>query len=135
MKKIFQLPFLVVILLFAISCKKDLPVKTQNLEGYYEGIFQRIDSLKEGSRSNVKITFTNDGFSGSSENNKYPAICSGTYTKSGNTIHFINNCMYTADFDWTLILSGEYDYSLLEKKLTLTRKRGNQIDQYILTKK
>jgi hypothetical protein len=39
---------------------------------------------------------------------KYPALCRGTYAIIGDAIIFENECAWTAEFDWSLILSGKY---------------------------
>ena len=98
-----------------------------NINGEYVGTFER-----NGNTAEVELTFLNGGFSGESEINKYPAICNGTYTTSGNRITFVNGCAWTAEFDWTLILGGEWEFSVNTDVLTLNHSNG---DKYILTKK
>ncbi len=57
-----------------------------------------------------KITFSGDAFNGSSDSSNYPAICNGSFTTSGDpdSVHFVNSCVFPANFDWTLILTGSY---------------------------
>lgn len=97
-----------------------------NINGEYVGVFER-----NGNSSAVELTFTNGIFSGESEIVKFPALCNGTYTISRNTITFTNACAWTAEFDWTLILGGEWDFKLNNDVLTLTKSNG---DKYILNK-
>src|SRR5579864_8200909 len=79
------------------------------IQGTYTGTFVRWVG-KDGAVSNVKITFSGDAFNGSSDSSNYPAICNGSFTTSGDpdSVHFVNNCAFPANFDWTLILNGAY---------------------------
>ncbi len=70
-------------------------------------------------------------FSGESETVKFPEICNGNYTVSDDSIQFQNECVWTADFDWTIILKEEWNYNLNGNTLILTKSNG---DKYTLTK-
>jgi len=61
----------------------------------------------------------------------FPAVCSGTYAMSGDKITFTNECMWTADFDWSLVLNGEWNYTFRGETITFTHSNG---DRYVLTK-
>ncbi|TWO29786.1 hypothetical protein E1J38_014870 [Seonamhaeicola sediminis] len=114
-------------LIFVIlSCNNDDEIPQTEINGEYVGIFER-----GGNNSNVELTFNNGNWSGESEIIKFPALCNGTYSNSGNVITFENACPWTAEFDWTLILGGEWNYSLNGNSLTLTKTNG---DKYTLTK-
>lgn len=54
------------------------------------------------------MTFSSTTWSGSSDIVKYPALCKGTYSLDGDTIIFVNECPWTAEFDWSLILAFKY---------------------------
>ena len=113
MKHIFSklLVLLLVTFCFA-SCKKS---NTNFLipDGTYVGTFQRNTSTA-GQISNVTITFSSNNWTGQSQYAKYPALCHGTYTAKGSdNISFENACAWTAEFDWTLILSQDYKILLL----------------------
>ncbi|QED36808.1 hypothetical protein FK178_03370 [Antarcticibacterium arcticum] len=109
----------------SISCTNDGDNPETKIDGNYSGIFER-----NGTTSNVELTFTNGTFTGQTEVEKFPAICKGTYSISGNKITFYNTCPWTAEFDWTLILSGEWDFNLNNKTLILKGPNG---DKYTLT--
>ncbi len=122
--KIFLFTTLLSIML---SCNKNetevsIPTTTN---GNYIGIFER-----NGITSNVQLNLINGAFDGQSTVQKFPAICSGTYIIAGNTMTFENGCAWTAEFDWTLILSGEWNYTLNGTTLILTKSNG---DKYTLT--
>ena len=44
---------------------------------------------------------------------------------------FENACVWTADFDWTLILWGDWTYTFNGNLLIMTKSNG---DKYTLTK-
>lgn len=110
-----------------ISCNKD-EVTNYNIEGNYTGIFKRGENS-----SNVILQLQNNEFSGSSTEGyvKFPAICKGTYIIENKEIIFENTCIWTAEFDWSLILSGNWNYSYKNNRLTLKNSIG---DIYILNK-
>jgi hypothetical protein len=105
-------PILFIILTMTIlfeSCRK---TDTGNVpiikNGTYTGTFQRQVS-GNGIISNVTIIFSSANWSGESQYTKYPALCRGTYKiNAAQQITFENSCFWTAEFDWTLILSGDY---------------------------
>lgn len=124
MKKIFL--FLVLSLLLVTACNKAKENPSSSIEGNYIGNFER-----NGNVSNVQLTLANQKFSGESETARFPAICEGNYSVVNGTITFENTCVWTADFDWSLILSGTWSFNLEENVLTMTKSNG---DEYILTK-
>jgi hypothetical protein len=118
--------FFFTLLIIIVSCNKSEEViYSPNTNGNYTGIFER-----NGISSNVQLNLVNGSFNGQSVIQKFPALCNGTYLISCNTIAFDNNCAWTADFDWTLILNGEWNYNMNGNILLLTKSNG---DKYILT--
>ncbi len=119
---------IIVTLLFVlISCSKndaeaEIP---QNTNGNFIGIFER-----NGVTSNVQLNLTSGTFNGQSTTQKFPALCNGTYIITSNTITFEDKCVWAAEFDWTLILNGEWNYVMNGNILTLTKANG---DKYVLT--
>ena len=131
MKRIF---LLLVILLTLAACEKE-----QNsallADGIYKGTFIRSSPNVRYAPSKVTLTLANNTFTGSSDTNNYPAICTGTFTVVGNMINTTNSCFFTADFDWTFIFNGEFDYEVEGNKLTLSKSfPGSVYDRYILEK-
>ncbi len=117
---------LIGILITTLACNNDDDNSQPNIEGEYIGIFERNDNT-----SNVDLTFMNGTWTGESEIVKFPALCNGTYSISGNLVTFENACPWTAEFDWTLILVDEWNYNLNGNTLILTKNNG---DKYTLTK-
>lgn len=109
-----------------ISCDNDDYNSELNINGDFIGIFER-----SGNTSNVELTFDNGSFSGESDINKFPALCNGSYSISGNIINFENACAWTAEFDWTLILAAEWTFSINNNELIMIKENG---DKYTLTK-
>ncbi|HAN78614.1 MAG TPA: hypothetical protein DCQ31_13055 [Bacteroidales bacterium] len=97
------------------------------VEGTYTGTFWR-----EKGSSEVSLELKNGKFTGGSNQNHFPAICSGSYTVKGNIITFSNECFFTADFDWSLILSD--DFELLKTDEGLNLKSMKNSDQYKLVR-
>lgn len=114
-----------VLLVAMLGCNQD-DENLQTLNGTYIGIFER-----DGEVADVELTLDNGTYQGQGEHPKFPAICRGTYTLSGNKITFVNTCAWTANFDWTLILSGEWQFALNNKVLIMTNAAG---DRYTLNR-
>ncbi|WP_035566920.1 hypothetical protein [Hymenobacter sp. IS2118] len=118
------------LLLLAAGCKKSAPAPT--LDGTYTGTFQREPG---GPVAQVSLVFSAGEWSGTSQITKYPALCSGTYTVTSNEqITFTNGCPWTTDFDGTLILSGEYEFSAKNNLVIISKQRNGERDIYRLTK-
>lgn len=116
------------------GCEKNVE-KEEIINGKYSGMFERTTGAGSTETSNVSITFSGNIYSGTSDKIKFPAICNGTYSVKNNEINFKNECVWTADFDWSLILSN--NYSLRQKGDSLEIKReypGQMTDHYKLKK-
>ncbi len=124
--------FSTTILFIIASCNKnsDDVINSQNtITGGFAGTFQRSG----GDTSHVKLLFSPNGvYEGETANPRYPAICGGTYSISGSTITFNDTCNWTADFDWTLILDGTYNFSHLGDSIKIWRTSSGITDEYNL---
>ena len=126
--------FLLLMMVFTISCTQNEPDPVV-LSGTYTGSFTRISPNVDYRPSTVSLSFTGNKFSGSSSIEKYPAICKGTYMVGDDKIEFKNGCVWTADFEWTFILDGEFEWSVEGNELTITRRYNeNMYDMYRLVK-
>jgi len=120
--------------LFLSACSNDPVVYPDTLiaDGVYKGTFQRTGNAV----SNVTLTFSGNTWQGQSDTPLYPAFCNGTFARSGSdSIHFENPCVWTANFDWTLILSNKYKITVNGNQVEITRTYSNGVkDIYLLTK-
>lgn len=116
------------------ACEKDSDDESNapdQLYGRYKGTFHRTGT----DSSEVNIFFKSDGkYEGSSSERNYPAICGGSFNLDGNRIEFTDSCSWTADFDWTLILDGNYTISTTgDNRIRIWRTSNNLTDEYNLT--
>lgn len=110
---------LIVLLIGITACEKSKNPDSNPPQGTYIGTFQRISPHYDSQVSNVILSFFGGKWSGQSDISKYPALCSGAFTVTENYFDFTNACAWTAEFDWSLILSGEYEYQLTGDSLIL----------------
>jgi len=135
MNKLF---FIISILIFSITgCDKSHNCKIP--DGVYTGTFQRQLAFGGGDTAKVTLTFSSNTWTGFSDKPHYPALCNGTYVIDRQKIIFTNECVWTADFDGSLILGGEYTFTLDGNKLGIIRddrgpSRDTYVDIYKLTK-
>jgi hypothetical protein len=126
---------LALLVLVVIGCKKSN--ETKEFEANYKGTYIRTSGnpLADPIQSTITINFTKNTFSGSSNVPKYPALCKGSFTISQSKIDVINDCYFTADFDWSYIFKGEYSYEQSGNQLRIWRTYPDgSTDLYELTK-
>jgi hypothetical protein len=128
-----------ILILSSFSCESPDSYPDKIPDGTYTGTFQRQLVTGNGEIANVSITFCSNTWSGQSDKSEYPALCNGTYKIEKQKIIFVNDCVWTAEFDWSLILGGEYNYVLEGAQLKITRYYQRQLftdftDTYTLTK-
>jgi hypothetical protein len=131
MKKLLTL-FLIFSL--ALGCNSENILLTDLPNGTYIGVFHRVASNIKTRQAEISIQLNNGTFEGTSNIPNYPAICSGTYNVDGDEVTFENACAFTADFDWTYILSGTFKVSLHDKELLLVKdyNTNGQYDIYTI---
>lgn len=106
--------------------------------GTYEGTFTLI-TPNGSSTGNTSIVIDGNLFVATGNANRIPAGGSGTFSISRDyqSISFYDENFWTADFDWSLILSGKFIYSFDGEKLEFSRQLGDGsiVQRYQLTKK
>lgn len=118
-------------ILTLLSCEEAEKVSVGPLAGTYEGIFFRTSPGAKYETSDVTLSFEGNAFEGSSNIAKYPAICHGTFTLTVNEIDFNNLCVWTAEFDWSYILSGNFNITRNGDEIIMTRNYDNgAVDTY-----
>ena len=139
LKKIKQMRTFGLLLLMSVlvSCEDDGFIISEDYNDtvVFEGVFFRSSPTAKYMTSDVSISFKQNTFIGTSSEDKYPAICEGTFTINNGIIDFENSCVWTADFDWTLILSGKWFIDGDQEGLTLVKRQGDITDTYILKQK
>ena len=121
--------------LLVSSCNKSDVATPSFFTGNYAGTFEREKGIAKGPAVNVSLSFAAANFSGTSDSTKYPAICNGNFSITADTIIFQNQCVWTADFDWSLILNGKYSFTALGDSLEIKRAYpGQTTDIYKLKK-
>ncbi|MCA6073605.1 hypothetical protein [Fulvivirga sedimenti] len=93
----------------------------------YTGYFYRLTPQGRIQTSNVTLELSGNKFSGISSITHYPAICSGTFTRDQKKLEFENECVFTADFDWTYIVDGTYEISEDADNLYFIQDLGDEI--------
>jgi hypothetical protein len=126
MKKVVGL-LTVVCTLLLLACDKT-DSESSGLYGRYIGIFNRTGM----DTAQVSLLFTGNHFEGQSNKPNYPAVCRGNFQQDNNSIHFSDSCSWTANFDWSLILSGKYNISFMQGTVRIWKTNGVVTDEYLL---
>ncbi|MCK0131704.1 hypothetical protein MWU59_09330 [Flavobacteriaceae bacterium F08102] len=106
-------------LLSVVNCSDDRDYT--GIDGDYIGDFTRGTN-----RVNVWLKLNENEYTGQSEQSKFPALCTGTYTIKENTIFFEDQCVWSAEFDWSLILSDSWQYTMKKDSLILWNSHGDR---------
>jgi hypothetical protein len=128
-----------IILLTSLACESNHSYPDKIPDGIYTGTFQRQQAFGGGEVAQVTLTFSENTWIGQSDKPKYPALCHGTYKLDKQKIIVTNDCPWTAEFDATLILGGDYEFNLNGNHLEIIRSflgpsTDTWSDKYILTK-
>lgn len=111
-------------LILSLGCKKSTNVDIL-LDGNYTGVLVVTNSVKSVPETRpITISLKDEKFSitPSGTTNLKPSGGKGTYTFKNGIGYFADEGVWTADFDWNMILNGEYDIRSSGIDLTL-RKR------------
>jgi len=118
---------------FLFACNKNSnDNNSHELSGQYAGTFNRTGM----DTAQISIFFKGDGrFGGTGGPLDYPSICGGHFQLNGNNLAVDDSCIWTANFDWTLIFDGNYSINFTgEKSVRIWRTNGNVTDEYLLFK-
>ena len=117
MKKI-----VIVFLVALMACEAENLSSSYWGDGNYVGTFFRGTPTSLPSPVHVNIKIEGNKFEGEADG-RIPAICRGTFQmKNDSTIQFTNECVFTADFDWTYILQGDFTMKVEEPFIYLTKR-------------
>jgi hypothetical protein len=116
-----------------VACEKDSD-NNYFPNGIYKGSFKRYN-VAGSQEAQVTISFDYPNWSGSSNISRYPALGKGTFYSDNEVLKFKSTSVWTADFDWTLILDGAYIENRKGDSLIFTRSYGDgAVDMYKLKK-
>ena len=106
--------------------KVSIPIE----EGTFSGTFTVkyfVDMPKSWGSGSGKTTLElKDGkFTCTGNPGFIPAGGSGTYSINDDKIVFVDKNFWTANFDWNLILNGEYDFKFDGKRLKISANKNN----------
>lgn len=109
------------LILVLSGCSDKLSLEA--LSGTYTGKFHYITpELSEKVTADAKVIFTERSYSSQGNTNKIPAGGSGDFElQEGKILDFKDENIWTANFDWGLILNGRYNYDIKGDSLILTR--------------
>lgn len=123
------------VLLFASCQKSEESQPAFVMNGSYTGTFTRVNTETGYSCiSKVTLTLTDSSFSGTSEQHYFPAICEGKIERRDSEVSFQNTCVWPAHFDWSLILSDDWNWEGNENQLRIWKDKGNIKDEYLIYK-
>ncbi len=91
-------------------------------DGEYNGTFT-VEYNSGNTFSNpVTLMFSGRKYSSTSGSDRIPAGGSGTFQVTDGSVIFTDVNYWTAEFDWNLILTGEYAVSETDTEITLTKE-------------
>ena len=114
------------------ACSDKLEIT--RLKGAYEGSFIYHDlasSIAPPPSGPVVLTFTENAYLSTGNPNHIPGGGSGIFELGDHgTIKFEDQNVWTADFDWNLILNGNYKYKLKGDSLILKKELQEGVKTY-----
>lgn len=119
--------FLTIGIVVFISCSSnDNNTLVQVPYGNYTGTFTVEYTNGNTFSKPVTVRFIEENvYSSTGNTDYYPAGGNGTFEINGSTILFNDIGVWTANFDWNLILNGEYDFSLNGNELIISANKNN----------
>ena len=118
------------VFMFLASCTDN--ENTPTLAGEYSATFYRTRDNIKVLQAPVTLSFKGGAFSGGGSDPQAPAVCHGKYSQTDDEINFFNECFFTANFDWTLILSGKFTINKKDDGLLLSKEISDGNGDYYL---
>ncbi len=135
--KLSKLNIFILFVLFLTSCDKS-DSQTPSLNGAYTGTFTMTNNNPLANSvplsGDVTVTFSKNDYHSTAGINNIPAGGQGTYSLKNNEINFTDTLVRTANYDWSLALSGSYSYTTKSDSLILVKKNGYNSYTYKLKK-
>lgn len=119
-----HLPLLITFTIMLSSCSDKLILSS--LEGKYSGFFYHIppgETKTIKGHAEIEIILIGTDFFVGKTPDRLPAGGSGKFNiLNAKEVQFMDKNVWTADFDWNLILNGRYKYENVSDSLILTRQ-------------
>ncbi|MCQ0110931.1 hypothetical protein [Zhouia amylolytica] len=119
--KLYKIMILLLTMSTMIGCENDDSDDT--ISGTYQGTFTVTDPEGQTFTKDVTVIFSGNQYSSSLRG-------SGSYIQKSKTMIFSDKNIWTAEFDWGLILNGVYAYEFGKNSLQLTKGNGEQFPTY-----
>lgn len=119
--------FVISLLWILTSCQKSENVTSQP-NGKYSGVFTVTYPNGATHSNSVTVNFSSSDKSfncSGNRNDYYPAGGSGSYKIENSKIVFSDTNIWTANFDWNLILNGSYNYTMNGTQLIISAGKNN----------
>jgi len=117
--------FFALVVFTLLGCDNDTPNAISTLEGTYTGNFTVVYENGSEYSNPVIVTFESGSYTSSDGENRVPAGGSGTYEIEEGIISFTDDSFWTAEFDWNLVLHGEYNISHTKAEIRLTANKND----------
>jgi len=120
---------------FLISCDNQNDFTAEIIEGTYRGTYTVINNYasdhEDSESGSVELLLEHNNYMITPEVYLTPPNSIGKYTLATSSIIFQDTVEHTANFDWTLIIAGEYQYKLVEDNLELMQIDSENNRKYI----
>lgn len=126
--------FASILLLFVafISCDRSSSLTTDRS---YKGSFSTKNLVHDYAPTPFSLALEKGKYTFTPLENSPMKPSSGTYVVKDKMISFVDENMWTADFDWNLIFTGDFYVTENKKEIILTKKRDDNFKYiYILEK-
>lgn len=117
--------FTLLLSVFLFNCEDQSDLTLDNLSGEYQGTFTVVYIDGSTYSNPVTVTFSGNSYNCSAGTNRFPAGGNGSFEIIENKVHFLDSNFWTADFDWNLILTGEYELTGTDSIPTLQADRSS----------
>ena len=98
--------------------------------GEYTAIFHYGTSEAFSNSGQTELTLSDDGYCITETTYVTPPASCCTYELNETTITFQDTIIHTAEFDWTLIIDGEYNYEFDGNHLVMFQINTQQKRKY-----
>jgi hypothetical protein len=105
-----------------LSACSDVGLDLPPLDGTYHGTFTITEEGLPAESGTVTFTFSGDGYFCRPERKYVPPSGGGLFLVIGRTMTLTDTAVHTAEFDWSLILGGEFSFTFDGSRLLLEQQ-------------